>query len=143
MLLSDDEQTLARYRHAPDEAFDVAPGWLYEGMAQAYQAGRGALAIAGDDPRCCRRRTPTASPAPIARARNHSPALELISSFAINWTIIAAATPAWARCVFPNDPEDRALEIVDRSSPPRASTGPIRSANGPATMRRWPDAPRR
>ncbi|MFO1117875.1 MAG: aminopeptidase [Beijerinckiaceae bacterium] len=111
VLLSDDEQTLARYRHAPDEAFDVAPGWLYEGMAQAYKQGAARLAIAGDDPRLLSAQdADRVSRANRARSKAYSPALELISSFAINWTIIAAATPAWARCVFPNDPEDRALE---------------------------------
>jgi aminopeptidase len=32
-LLSDEQATLARFRHAPDAAFDHAAGWLYEGMA--------------------------------------------------------------------------------------------------------------
>ena len=36
-------------------------------------------------------------------------AMELITRFAINWTIVAAATPAWASLVFPNDPTDVAL----------------------------------
>src|SRR3954454_2190961 len=34
-LLSDEEITLARYQFAPDDSFDRAAGWLYEGMSKA------------------------------------------------------------------------------------------------------------
>jgi aminopeptidase len=37
------------------------------------------------------------------------PALNMIAGFDINWTIVSAATPAWARSVFPDDPEEVAL----------------------------------
>ena len=110
VLLNDDEQTLMRYRHAPDESFDAAAGWLYGGMAQAYRDGAARLAIAGDDPTLLSGQDPDkVSRANRARSKAYSPALEQIASFAINWTIVAAATPAWARCVFPNDPDDVAL----------------------------------
>ncbi len=110
VLLNDDEQTLMRYRHAPDESFDAAAGWLYGGMAQAYRGGAARLAIAGDNPTLLSGQDPDkVSRANRARSKAYSPALEQIASFAINWTIVAAATPAWARCVFPNDPDDVAL----------------------------------
>ena len=32
-FLADEEVTLARYRSGPDDSFDRAAGWLYEGMA--------------------------------------------------------------------------------------------------------------
>src|SRR5688572_33325068 len=35
-LFSDEEATLMRFRHAPDESFDRAPAWLFEGMAAAF-----------------------------------------------------------------------------------------------------------
>src|SRR5436305_14886333 len=34
-LYADEATTLARFQHAPDEAFDYAPAWLFEGMAAA------------------------------------------------------------------------------------------------------------
>jgi aminopeptidase len=37
------------------------------------------------------------------------PALELIAGFAINWSIVSAATPAWARTVFPGEPDEVAV----------------------------------
>src|SRR3954453_2833255 len=32
-LYADDAAALARFAHAPDDAFDIAPAWLYDGMA--------------------------------------------------------------------------------------------------------------
>ena len=49
-IFSDEEMTLARFRFAPDESFDRAPGWLYEGVAKAFGANTARLAIVGEDP---------------------------------------------------------------------------------------------
>src|SRR3954471_5879470 len=66
-ILSDDQATLVRYRHAPDESFDAAPGWLYDGMAQAFSRGAARLAIVGDDPTLLAGAGPgTGGPAPPA-----------------------------------------------------------------------------
>ena len=46
-LLSDDEVALARYRHASPDAFDTAPGWLFEGRAAAFRGGAARLAVSG------------------------------------------------------------------------------------------------
>ena len=109
VVLADDAQTLARFKYASDEAFDSAPAWLYEGMANAYRNGAARLAIAGDNPTLLSGVDATkVSRANRARSKAYSPALELIASFATNWSIVAAATPAWARCVFPDLPEDEA-----------------------------------
>jgi aminopeptidase len=37
------------------------------------------------------------------------PALNMIAGFETNWTIVSAATPAWAKAVFPDDPEEAAV----------------------------------
>jgi aminopeptidase len=42
----------------------------------------------------------------------YRPALELITRHAINWTIVASATPAWAAAMFPDDAPDVALAKV-------------------------------
>ncbi len=110
-LLSDDEATLARYRHAPDAAFDHAPGWLYEGMANAYRSGAARLAIAGDNPALLAGQDPgRVSRANRARSAAYRPALELITNFAINWSIVSAATPAWATQMFPDLAEAAAVD---------------------------------
>lgn len=109
-LYNDDANTLARYRHAPDESFDVAPAWLFEGMADAFKGGAARLAIAGEDPALLSGQDPQKlARANKARSIAYRPALELITGFTINWCVIACATPAWAKSVFPGLPEAEAL----------------------------------
>jgi aminopeptidase len=112
-LYIDDEATLLRYRHAPDSSFDHAAKWLYDGMGAAFKSGAARLAIAGGNPALLSNE----DPAKVGRANSavskaYRPALELITRHAINWTILAAATPAWAAAMFPEDAPDAALAKV-------------------------------
>jgi len=110
VILGDEQQALARYQFAGSDTFDAAPGWLYAGMAEAFKTGAARLAIYGEDPMLLADQDPEkVSRANRACSKAYSPALELIAGFDINWTILGAATPAWARRVFPNDPPERAL----------------------------------
>src|SRR4030088_85953 len=49
-IMSEEAVTLSRYRFAPDDSFDRAAGWLYEGMSKACAAHTARLAIVGDNP---------------------------------------------------------------------------------------------
>lgn len=110
-IFSDDQQALSRYRNASPETFDTAPGWLYEGMAAAYRSGAARLAIVGDDPNLLAGQdTALVARANRARAKAYRPALELITSSAINWTLVPAAVPAWARAMFPDLAEADAMD---------------------------------
>jgi aminopeptidase len=112
-LLADDAATLARYRHAPEASFDAAPAWLFDGMAAAFRGGAARLAIVGEDPALLAGQDPErVARANRARSRAYRPALELITGSAINWTIVAAATSAWARAVFPDRPEAEAVAAL-------------------------------
>jgi aminopeptidase len=107
---ADEVCTLARYRNAPDASFDRASGWLYEGMAKAFENGAARLAIAGDNPMLLAGE----DPAKVARANRansmaYKPALEKISNFEINWNIISYPNPSWAKLVFPDLPEEEAV----------------------------------
>jgi aminopeptidase len=107
---SDEEATLMRYRHGRRESFDTASAWLFEGMAAAYRNGAARLAIVGEDPSLLAGEDPDkVSRANRARSQAYMPALNLIAGFDINWTIVSAATPSWAKAVFPGDPEDTAV----------------------------------
>ncbi|HUH63691.1 MAG TPA: aminopeptidase [Terracidiphilus sp.] len=109
-LFTDEEATLMRYRFAPDASFDRAAGWLYNGMAAAFKSGAARLAITGANPSLLANEDPDkVGRANRAMSRSYQPALELITRFHINWTIVAAATPAWAAQMFPNDAPDVAL----------------------------------
>ena len=107
---SDEETTLARYRHGHDESFDRAPNWLYDGMAKAYENGAARLAIAGDNPMLLAQQ----DPAKVGRANKatsiaYKPALEHISNFDINWNICSYPNPSWAKLVFPDVPIEEAV----------------------------------
>lgn len=107
---SDEEATLMRYRHGRAESFDTASAWLFDGMAAAYRNGAARLAIVGEDPSLLAGEDPDkVSRANRARSQAYMPALNLIAGFDINWTIVSAATPSWAKAVFPGDPEDVAV----------------------------------
>ena len=109
-LISDDEIALARYRSAPDESFDFAPQWFYDGIANAFRAGAARMAITGANPALLAGQNPQkVSRANIAMSKAYKPAMELITRHDINWTIVAAATPAWAELVFPGEPEELAM----------------------------------
>jgi len=109
-LFADEEMIVARYEHAPDESFDAAPGWLYEGMAKAFAGNTARLAIKGDNPMMLA----SQDPAKVARAGKAGsiaakPAMEPITTFAINWSIVAYPGLGWARQVFPDLPDDEAV----------------------------------
>ncbi len=102
-LLSDEESQLLRYKYAPNESFDYAAGWLYEGIANAFRGGAARLAVAGGNPSLLSQEDPEkVGRANRAVSKAYRPALELITRHDINWTIVAAATPAWAATVFPD-----------------------------------------
>ncbi|GAC1338583.1 MAG: aminopeptidase [Acetobacteraceae bacterium] len=109
-LYSDEPTTLARFQHAPATAFDYAPSWLFEGMAAAFSSGAARMAIGGEDPSLLSGQDPDrVARANRARSVAYRPALELITTFAINWSIVCYATPSWARTVFPDVPEAEAV----------------------------------
>jgi len=99
-----------RYHHAPSESFDTAAGWLYDGMGAAFKSGVARLAITGANPGLLSKEDPEkVGRANRAVSKAYRPALELITRHAINWTIVASATPAWAAAMFPNDMPEEAL----------------------------------
>ncbi|MBV9669484.1 MAG: aminopeptidase [Acidobacteriales bacterium] len=109
-LYSDDETALARFRFAPDESFDRAATWLHDGIAEAYRSGTARLGITGADPSLLSQQDPAkVGRANVAASKASRAALEFITRHSINWSIIACATPAWARAVFPGEPEQTAV----------------------------------
>jgi aminopeptidase len=111
-LYNDEQTSLMRYTTAQDAAFDTAPQWLFNGMAEAFRDGNCArLAIIGEDPALLSGQDPEKlSRANRARSKAYKPVIELITGFATNWCIISAATPSHARNMFPNLPEQQAMQ---------------------------------
>ena len=109
-VYTDDETVLARYKYATDESFDRAPQWLADGVAAAFRSGAARLALSGANPALLSGQDPAkVSRANVAGSKANKPAMELITRHAINWSIVAAATPAWAKLVFPGLAQDEAV----------------------------------
>ena len=119
----------ARYMHGHDAGFDHAPGWLYDGMAQAYEAGRRGWRWSARTLSCCPIRTVSAWARQPCQCRRLSTRAAHIAEFRINWSIIACPTPAWAARIFPTCPQAEALPAwpVDR---PDRTPGPGRPGRG-------------
>lgn len=106
----DDPSVLARFQRAQDASFDYAPTWLQDGIANGFRSGAARLAIAGANPALLAKQDPAkVARANVAASKAGKPAMELITRHEINWTIVAAATPEWAKLVFPEDREDIAV----------------------------------
>jgi len=110
-LFTDEEAALLRFRYASsEEIFDRVPDWLYTGIADAYRSGAARLAISGSNPALLAGQDPKRiSRSNLAVSKAMRPALDLITRHAINWTIVACATPAWARLAFPGETEEVAM----------------------------------
>ena len=109
-MYADDEASLARYRFAANETFDHAPQWMAAGIAAAFRSGAARLALTGANPGLLAGQDPAkVSRANTAASKANKPAMELITRHAINWSILAAATPAWARLVFPELGEEEGV----------------------------------
>ncbi len=110
-LFTDEQAALLRYQHAPDASFDKAPVWLHDGIAAAFKSGAARLAVTGSDPALLRGQDPKKiSRANIALSKASRPAMEIITRHDINWTIVASATPAWAKAISPNESEEAAMD---------------------------------
>ena len=110
-LFTDDEITLARYRHGTEAALDGAPEWLYKGFAEGLENNAARMAISAANPTLLAEQDPDkvsrVNRANLAAAK---PAMKYISNFDINWSIAAYPSAAWAKQVFPGVAEEEAIE---------------------------------
>ena len=102
-LVTDDAMTLARYKYGSAGSFDVATDWLWHGFAKGLQDGAARLAISGSNPSLLAEQDADhVSRAEKSNRAAYKPVSELITSSHINWSICSAATPEWAKQVFPD-----------------------------------------
>lgn len=111
VLWGDSEVAKIRLREAGDDALDYAPDWVYAGIAEAHRRGAARLGIASGDPQMLAG-FPPERVARASRAQSvvAKPVSELVSSFAMPWCVIGAASPAWAKRVFPELDEAEATD---------------------------------
>lgn len=109
-FFEDDPSIVARYKYGSDASFDYAAKWYGDAIADAFRGGAARMRIAGGNPALLAGQDPAKiSRANVAASKVSKPAMELITKHAINWTVVAAATPEWAKLVFPADEPETAL----------------------------------
>lgn len=112
----DDVTTRLRYLHAPMSAFETVPEWRRVLLNGSARDGAAFLILEGDDPDGMKGIDPARF---SARARaNRRDCKEFYDGMDLGrnvWCIAGAATPAWAKKVFPDLPETEAVEKLWRA----------------------------
>jgi len=108
--IEDERMGLIRALHAADDTLDVADEERAAMTQAKLERGDALLRIAGGDPDLMAPADPTRV-ARMTRAASvaHRPVGDLVQRAFMPWSIVAFATPAWARKAFPDLPEDEAV----------------------------------
>jgi aminopeptidase len=116
VLWGDEAITMARFASAPAGSFGQFSGWLPQALADHVARGYALLSIHANDPDLLRD-APADRVSALQAATAHAvrPFRERIAANATNWAVVAAATPAWARRVFPDLPDPEAVAQVWRA----------------------------
>lgn len=110
-LFSDDLAAVIRYEKGSEEAIQYAPEWLYNGIRDAYAGGAARLGVTSFDPYLFKNVNPDLVAASgKAQGAAAKAMMKYISEFQINWSIVGAPSPAWAKTVFPGCSESEAVE---------------------------------
>ena len=107
----DNEAAKLRYQHSYMEKISQCPEWTSLMRNTMAQRGAAFLSIRSDDPRVLADVDPK-KPAAVQKASRNAcgPFVEAHRNGTMPWCIIGAASPKWAQAVFPDLPEQEALD---------------------------------
>lgn len=107
----DNEAAKLRYQHSYMEKISQCPEWTSLMRNTMAQRGAAFLSIRSDDPRVLADIDPKKPAAAQKASRNAcGPFVEAHRNGTMPWCIIGAASPKWAQAVFPDLPEQEALD---------------------------------
>lgn len=109
----DDHSDHERYLHADPEAVSVCPDWKADMLNESAKDGACYIHIDGEDPMLMADIDPTLAVA--ARKSQNEKAKDYrhaIDKGIATWTIVPFAHPDWARKVYPDLPEEEAVEAL-------------------------------
>lgn len=106
----DELSTKIRYVHAPDEIFDEYPNWQKEYYTSYANKGAAFLSISASDPELMK----DVDPGRMSRANKVSRSAlieysERLMSNKNTWCVVSIPTASWAKKVFPDLTEDKAI----------------------------------
>jgi len=110
VMWTDEPSARIRMEHADDDALLEIPDWILTRYEEFYKRGDAELAISSSNPDLM----DGIDPDRIAKSRKarYEKLVGPLRKYAndANWCVVATATPAWARKVFPDLPGDEAQE---------------------------------
>ncbi|MBA5724268.1 aminopeptidase [Candidatus Liberibacter sp.] len=107
---TDSVSNTMRYKYGGDNTFDRVADWFCGALSDAYSGDTALLTVSGDDPLLLINEDPCkVSRVNRAYLKAYKPALEKISNFDLNWSIVPYPSPAWAKVVYSDDPEPIAI----------------------------------
>ena len=111
MLWTDDAVTLSRYLHADPATFDEIPTSAADALLKGGERGDAVLSIRASDPDLLGGQDPDlVAKEQMMGMRYLQPFSRRIISKELNWSLLSAPLPAWAKKVFPGESEDAAME---------------------------------
>jgi aminopeptidase len=107
-IFGDEALQLARFTHAPRDAFSEYSNWLPDALLRHADAGHAVLSVYANDPDLLKDE-PTALVGAVQQAvgRAVRPFRERIARNQTNWCVIAAPNQAWADVVFRDLPKEQ------------------------------------
>ena len=110
-LLTDPQSVRLELDELNEEYLDQVPPWFIEARVNALRDGAAVISLVDEDPNLLR----GVDPARLQRRqralmRQRQAYMELIGAHAVNWLVIGAASPGWARALFPELDETAAIE---------------------------------
>lgn len=112
-VFTDDGLTLARFQHAPEEAFDAFPSFFADFTEAAYKGNFHMLALSAPNPELLK----AVGSGRISRWQKvMSKASEHLMAYTmgnkVKWSIAALPSPAWAMSVFPDLSQEQAISAL-------------------------------
>jgi aminopeptidase len=110
-IWGDEEMHRIRLQNAPADSFDEYPKFQVGGVMDMIQNGDALLSIYANDPDAFAGLDPERVAAmQKTHLQNYAPISAGVSRNAINWCVVASASPAWAAKVFPDLEPQAAME---------------------------------
>ncbi|MDF1499242.1 MAG: aminopeptidase [Anaerolineales bacterium] len=111
VIWADQELERIRFEMAPDDSYDEYPQWFVSALHEYLERGDPTLVINAEDPQLVADQDPEKVDQAMQTAYRHfGPALEYVTSNAINWNVICAPVQGWADLVFPEVPAEERIE---------------------------------
>lgn len=111
VIWGDEELLRLRLQHAPRDSFEEYPTWQVNATMDMIKRGDALLSIVASDPDLFDGLdSEVVGTLQNTMLKNLSPISAIISRNAVNWCVVAASGPAWAKKVFPDLKPEEAEE---------------------------------